>query len=146
MASWPGATSPRRPPSARRPRVGPSRPRAPQPRVVGVRAAGRDAAPPSSGPPASRGDVRARHPSSSLLLRGHLLELGLAHSGLRLLAFALALELGAHELALLLRLRRHRKPPSAAVSAAPAARIEAQGMYPRHHAAVHRLRSSLRRD
>src|SRR6186997_938118 len=49
---------------------------------------------------------------SALLLRGHLLELGLAHVGLRLLAFALALELGAHELALLLRPGRHPSPPS----------------------------------
>ena len=51
--------------------------------------------------------ARAGAHRSALLLRGHLLELGLAQSGLGLLALALALQLGAHELALLLRLRRH---------------------------------------
>src|SRR5262245_25808670 len=45
------------------------------------------------------------------LLAGHLLELGLAHPSLRLLAFAFPLELGAHEASLLLGLRRHRVPP-----------------------------------
>src|SRR6476659_213258 len=40
-------------------------------------------------------------------LAGHLLQLRLAHVGLGLLAFALALQLGAHEAPLLLRPGRH---------------------------------------
>src|SRR6266705_3384085 len=48
----------------------------------------------------------------ALLLAGELLQLFLAHAGLRLLACALAGQLGAHELALLLTLRWHRGLPA----------------------------------
>src|SRR4051794_33456619 len=51
-----------------------------------------------------------------LVLARHLLELVLAHPRLCLLALALALQLGAHELSLLLGLGRHRMPPFGAPS------------------------------
>src|SRR5262245_56246542 len=89
-----------------RPCPGPIEVRPPSERPAAV---GQRAPPPSS---CRRSGLSVLRLLRVVGLRGPLLELGLAHAGLRLLALALALELGAHEPALLLGLGWHARPPS----------------------------------